>query len=60
MVRRRLNLANDTGTGHIDMLIVRTGNIVVVLQAHDQFGDATALLTEYGPMALDRATGALG
>lgn len=55
----RLNLVNDEVTGHYDMLFVRTGDIVVALQAYDQFGDATSLLTEYGQLALDRATGAL-
>ena len=43
----RLNLANDEATGHFDMLVVRVGDIVVALQAYDQFGDAAALLTEY-------------
>lgn len=56
----RLTLASDTVTNHIDMLIIRAGDVVVALQAYDRLGDATALLAEYAPTALDRATSALG
>jgi hypothetical protein len=55
----RLNLANDDMTGHFDMLAIRSDVIVVALQAYEQFGDSTALLTQYGQLALDRATSAL-
>lgn len=55
----RMNLTNDTATAHVDMLMVRTGDIVVALQTYDQFGDSTELLTEYAQPAVDRATSAL-
>ncbi len=51
----RITVVDEAADRFFDHVFVRVGDVFVGLQAYDQFGDSTALLATYAPLALERA-----